>query len=76
MYVTIGWTQRMVRKHFGKEVAVWSGLALLGGSVLGFLILLIVQVGLIWILIGLAAAVVLLTLPLAVILATMNFKLE
>ena len=73
MYHTIGWSRRMIRFHFGKEVFLWAGFSLLLGGLTSSLILYQTEVGFRWIGLSLGAVFLLYFIGLMTIVWTRKF---
>lgn len=74
MYHTIGWTRSMIRKHFSKEVALWAGVSVVIGGLLGIAVLFILGIPVKWIVIGLAGALLVIVIPLAIMVGTKKYR--
>lgn len=73
MYHTIGWSRRMIRFHFGKEVFLWSSFSLVLGGLMSLIILRQLNVSFQWSLFSLGIVCILFFLGIASIIWTRKF---
>jgi len=73
MYHTIGWSSRMIRFHFGKEVYLWSGFSLVLGGLMSLIILRQLDVSPQWSLLSLGLVCILFFLGITAIVWTRKF---
>ena len=57
-YYVIGWTKKMIKKHFQKEIAIWSVFALLLGIAVGFIIAILSGITLVGVMYGSVVSII------------------
>ncbi|WP_210470331.1 ABC transporter permease [Sporosarcina sp. 6E9] len=71
MYFVIGWTKKMIKIHFLKEVAIWATLSLSIGIIVSTIVAILLDISLLGIVIGVITSS---TIYLIIVLATVNFR--
>ena len=71
MYYVIGWTEKMIKIHFLKEVAIWATLSLSIGIIVSSIFSILLDISLLGVVIGVITSSI---IYLIIVLATVNFR--
>ncbi|MFN7252403.1 MAG: hypothetical protein ACK4M9_16730 [Anaerobacillus sp.] len=75
MYFTIGWTKKMILKHFGREVAIWAGISIFCANIIAVIILLSLNLTFKSILVGLFGTFMITIIPIIYIVRRKTYQL-